>query len=57
LLFLDEQEFLKQVTRKEITNEKLETARKLKLIPRASQIPDPGKTRATEKVVNISQLK
>jgi len=57
LFLYDEEEFVKQVTKKEVQSKQLETARKLKIIPRAHNIVDPGKQAPSGKTINISQLK
>jgi hypothetical protein len=57
LFLYDEDEYIKQVTKKEIQSKQLETARKLKIIPRAHTIVDPGKPAPSGKTINISQLK
>lgn len=57
LFLYDEEEFVKQVTKKEVQTKQLETARKLKIIPRAHNIVDPGKQAPSGKTINISQLK
>ena len=57
LFLYDEEEFIKQVTNREVQSKQLETARKLKIIPRAHNIVDPGKQAPSGKTINISQLK
>lgn len=58
LFLYDEEEFIKQVTKNEIKNKQLETARKLKIIPRAHSIAEPAKPAGPSgKTINISQLK
>lgn len=57
LMLFDEEEFIKQVTSKEVTAKQLDNARKLKIIPRSSSIQEPVKTRASERTINISDLK
>lgn len=57
LLMYDREEFIKQVTRKAVQNEKLEAARKLKIVPRSSKIPEAQKTQSSNRSVHISDLK
>jgi hypothetical protein len=56
LMLFDEEEFIKQVTSKEVTAQKLEGARKLKIVPRSTSIQEPTKTRSSERTVNLSDL-
>jgi hypothetical protein len=56
LLMYDREEFIKQITRKAIHNEKLETAKKLKIIPRSSKIAESQKSPASSRAVHISDL-
>lgn len=57
LMLFDEEEFIKQVTNKEVTAKQLDSARKLKIIPRSSStIVEPNKTKASERTVHLSDL-
>jgi hypothetical protein len=56
-LFLsDEDEFIKQVTKKAVTEKQLDTARKIKIIPRSTQIVEPKKSIASDRSVNMADL-
>lgn len=56
LYLYDEEEFLKQVTKKAVVEKQLSTALKIKIIPKSSAVAEPNRSVASERSVNISQL-
>jgi hypothetical protein len=57
LFMLDEEEFISQLTSKAVRETQLNAAKKLKIIPKSNSSIEVQKTSASNKVVNISQLK
>lgn len=57
LFMLDEEEFISQLTSKAVRESQLNTAKKLKIIPKSNSSIEVQKTSASKNVVNISQLK
>lgn len=57
LFMLDEEEFISQLTSKAVRETQLNAAKKLKIIPKSNSNIEVQKTPASNKVVNISQLK
>ena len=57
LFMLDEEEFISQLTSKAVRESQLTAAKKLKIIPKSNSSIEVQKTSATNKTVNISQLK
>lgn len=56
LFLLDEEEFIKQVTKEAVQSKQLDTAKKLKIIPRSNAVEDPKKSPANNRSVNIADL-
>lgn len=57
LFMLDEEEFISQLTSKAVRETQLNAAKKLKIIPKSNSSIEVQKTPASNKTVNISQLK
>jgi len=57
LFMLDEEEFISQLTRKAVRETQMNAAKKLKIIPKSNSSIEVSKTPASNKIVNISQLK
>lgn len=57
LFMLDEEEFISQLTSKAVRESQLNAAKKLKIIPKSNSNIEVQKTSASNKIVNISQLK
>lgn len=56
LFLLDEEEFIKQVTKEAVQSKQLDTAKKLKIIPRSNAVEDPKRSPANNRSVNIADL-
>lgn len=57
LFMLDEEEFISQLTKTAVRETQMNTARKLKIIPKSNSSFEISKTPSSNKIVNISQLK